>query len=185
MSVKKAPAVPLHHFEHKCCCSVVSDSVTSWTAAHQASLSFTISWSLFKLMSIESLMPSNHLILCDPLLLPSLFPSIRVFFNELAHHIRWPKYWSFSFSISYSSEYSGLKLFRCSANVWGLAKYTVVFLGHLGLSPVHFTPPVYSEWNQVHVFQVPLFDSLLHDFFFYVCFCCGKAQYKTYYFNHI
>ena len=75
----------------------------------QASLSFTISWSLLKLMSIESVMPSNHLILSHPLLLlPSIFPSIRVFFNELALCIRWSKYWSFSFSISPSNEYSGL-----------------------------------------------------------------------------
>ena len=85
---------------------------TPWTAAHQASLSFTITQSLFKLMSIESVMPSNHLILCRPLLLPSIFPSIGVFLNESALHIRWPKYWSFSFSISPSSEYSGLISFR-------------------------------------------------------------------------
>ena len=75
--------------------------VTSWTLAHQASLSFTISWSLLKLMSIESMMPFNHLILCCCLLLlPSIFSSIRVFSNESALCIRWPKYWSFSFSIS-------------------------------------------------------------------------------------
>ena len=80
---------------------------TPWTAAHQASLSFTISWSLLKLMSIESMMLSNHLILCCPLLLPSIFPSIRVFPSESALRIRWPKYWSFSFSIS-PKEYSGL-----------------------------------------------------------------------------
>ena len=84
-----------------------------WTAAHQASLSFSISWSLLKLMSIESVMPCNHLVLCRPLLLqPSIFPSIRVFSNKSALHIRWPKYWSFSFSISPSSEYSGLISFR-------------------------------------------------------------------------
>ena len=84
-----------------------------WTVAHQASLSFTISWSLLKLMSIESMMPSNHLILCCPLLLlPSIFPSIRVFSNESALHIRLPRYWSFSFSISPFSEYSGLISFR-------------------------------------------------------------------------
>ena len=82
--------------------------MTSWTAAHQASLSFTISQSLLKFMSIESVMPSNHLILCHPLLLPSIFPSIRVFSYELALCIRWAKYWSFSFSISPSKEYSGL-----------------------------------------------------------------------------
>ena len=87
--------------------------VTPWTAALQASLSFTIFRSLLKLMSIESVMPSNHLILCHPLLLlPSIFPSIRVFSNESALLIRWPKYWSFSFSISPSNEYSGLISFR-------------------------------------------------------------------------
>ena len=85
--------------------------VNPWTAAHQASLSFTISQSLLKLMSIESVMPSNHLILCRPLLLlPSIFPSIRVFSNVLALHIRWPKYWSFS--ISPFNEYSELISFR-------------------------------------------------------------------------
>ena len=88
-------------------------SLTLWTAAHQASLSITISWSLLKLMSIESVMPSNHLILCRLLLLPpSIFPSIRVFSNESVLRIRWPKYWSFSFSISPSNEYSGLISFR-------------------------------------------------------------------------
>ena len=85
---------------------------TPWNAACQASLSITNSWSLLKLMSIESVMPSNHLILCHPLLLPSIFPSIRVFSNESVLHIRWPKYWSFSFSISPSSEYLGLISFR-------------------------------------------------------------------------
>ena len=91
--------------------SVMSDSVTPWTAARLASLSFTISWSLLKLMSVESVMPSNHLILCCPLLLPpSIFPSIRVFSNESALRIRWSKHWSFSFSPS--NEYSGLISFR-------------------------------------------------------------------------
>ena len=86
---------------------------TPWTAAHQASLSFTISQSLFKLMSIRLVMPSNHLILCHPLLLlPSTFPSIRIFSNELALCIRWPKDCSFSFSIRPSSEYSGLISYR-------------------------------------------------------------------------
>ena len=87
--------------------------MTPWTAAHQASLSFTISRCLLKLVSIESVMPSNHLILCCPLLLlPSVFHSIRVFFNELALHTKWPNYWSFSFSISPSNECSGLISFR-------------------------------------------------------------------------
>ena len=86
--------------------------VTLWTATHQASLSFTIFQSLLKLMSTESVMPSNHLILCFPLLLPSIFPSIRVLSNESVLHISWPEYWSFSFSISPSNEYSGLISFR-------------------------------------------------------------------------
>ena len=87
--------------------------VTPWTAALQAPLSITNTQSLLKLMSIESVMPSNHLILCHSLLLlPSIFPSIRVFSNKSVLHIRWPKYWSFSFSISPSNEYSGLISFR-------------------------------------------------------------------------
>ena len=99
------------------CCvqslSCVPVFVTPWTTARQASLSFTISWSLLKLMSVELVMPSNCLILCHPLLLlPSIFPSIRVFCNELALCIRRPKYWSFSFSTSPSNEYSELISFR-------------------------------------------------------------------------
>ena len=90
-------------------CSVVSNSVTPWTAAHQASLSITNYRSLLRLMSTESVMPSNLLILCHPLLLlPSVFPSIRVFSNESALRIRWSKYWSLSFNISPSNEYSRL-----------------------------------------------------------------------------
>ena len=98
------------------CCSVAQSCLALcdlWTAARQAALSFTISQSLLRLMSIKSVMPSNHLILCHPLLLlPSIFPSIRVFSNELSLHIGWPKYWSFSFSISLSKEYSELISFR-------------------------------------------------------------------------
>ena len=87
--------------------------VSPWTAGRQASMSITNSWSLFKLMSIKSVMPCTHLILCRPLLLlPSTFPSIRVFSNNSVLHIRWPKYWSFSISISLSNEYSGLVSFR-------------------------------------------------------------------------
>ena len=95
-------------------CSVVSDSFAApWTAACQASLSFIVSWSLLKFMSIESVMPSSHLILCRPLLLlPSIFPSITLFSNESVLHIRWPKSWSFSLNISPSNEYSGLISFR-------------------------------------------------------------------------
>ena len=93
--------------------SVMSDSLRPQHAARKTFLSFTISQSLLELMSIESVMPSNHLILCCPLLLlPSISPSIRVFSNESALCIRWPKYWSFSFSFSPSNEYSGLISFR-------------------------------------------------------------------------
>ena len=109
MELSYDPAIPLLgiylekvQFSH----SVVSDFVTPWIAACQASLSIANCWSLLKLMSIESVMPSNHLILCHPLLLPpSIFPSIRVFSNESVLCIRWPKYWSFSFNISPSNEH--------------------------------------------------------------------------------
>ena len=95
------------------CSVVVRLFVTPWTTACQASLCITNSWSLLTLMSFESVMPSNHLILCRPLLLPpSIFPSIRVFSNESALRIRWPKYWNFSFNISPFNEYSGLISFR-------------------------------------------------------------------------
>ena len=93
--------------------SHVQHFVTPWTSSHQASLSITNSWSLLKLMSIKSVMPSNYLIFCRPLLfLPSIFPCIRVFSNESTLRMRWPKYWSFSISISLSNEYSGLIFFR-------------------------------------------------------------------------
>ena len=93
--------------------SCVQLFVTPWAAAHQASLSITKSWSLLKLVSIESVVPFNHPVFCIPLLfLPSIFPSIRVFSNESILHIRWPKYWSFIFGISPSNEYSGLISFR-------------------------------------------------------------------------
>ena len=87
-------------------------SVTPWTAACQTSLPFTIFWNLLRLMSIDLMVPSNHLILCHLLLLPSIFPSSKAFYNQLALFIRWPKYWSFSFSFSPSGEYSGLISFR-------------------------------------------------------------------------
>ena len=110
------------------------------TAACQASLSFTIFQSLLRLMSIESVMPSNRLILYHPLLLlPSIFPSIRVFSNELALRVRWPKYWSFSFSISPSSEYSGLISFR---------------IGRFYLCPLPL-PIVSSWWNLLGVYYFP------------------------------
>ena len=102
-----------HQFSSVQSLSCVQLFVTPWTAACQASLSITNSQSLLKLMSIESVMPSIHLILCRPLLLPpSIFPSIKVFSNELALRIRWPKYWSFSFNISPSNVHPGLISFR-------------------------------------------------------------------------
>ena len=101
----------IHQFIHQLSC--VRLFATPWTAVHRASLSITSSQRLLKLMSIESVMPSNHLIFYRPLLLlPSIFPSIRVFSNESVLRIRWSKYWSFSFSISLSNEYSGLTSFR-------------------------------------------------------------------------
>ena len=102
-----------YHFSPVQSLSCVRLFATPWTAAHQVSLSVTNSWSLLKLMSIELVMPSNHLIFCFPLLLPpSIFPSIRVFSSESVLRVRWPKYWSFSFSISPSNEYSGLISFK-------------------------------------------------------------------------
>ena len=111
------------HFSSVQSLSHVQLFATPWTTACQASLSITNSWSLPKLMSIESAMPSNHLILCHPLLLlPSIFPTIRVFSSESALPIRWPKYWSFSFNISPSNEHSGLISFRISLLPKGLSR---------------------------------------------------------------
>ena len=108
--------------------------VTPWTAAHQASLSITNSWSSPKPMFIESVMPSNHLILCRPLLLlPSIFPSVRVFSNESARHIRWPKYWSFSFKISPTNEHPGLIcLLRYLFKLAKIHDFTRIYAFHLG-----------------------------------------------------
>ena len=125
--------------------------VTAGTAARQASLSFTVSRSLLKLVSVESVMPSSHLILCRPLLLPSIFPSIRVFSNESALRIRWPKYWSFSFSISPSNEYSGLISFRMDwldllavqGNLKSLVQHTVQKHRISGAQP--------SLWSNSHI----------------------------------
>ena len=113
MLTASLPSTLCHQFSSVQLLSHTQLFVTPWTAACQASLSITNSWSLSKRMSIESVMPSNHLILCHPLLLlPSIFPSIRVFSSESALHIRWPKYWSFSFSITPFNEYPGLISFR-------------------------------------------------------------------------
>ena len=102
----------LNHFQFSSVALSCPTLCTPWTAACPASLSITNSWNLLKLMSSKSVIPSNHLILCHPLLLPSMFPSIRVFSKESVLHSRWPKYWSFSFSISPSNEYSRLISFR-------------------------------------------------------------------------
>ena len=116
--VSKVLSLFIYRLQHiPSCCWLVSQSCPflcdPWTAAHQASLSSTISLSLLKLMSIKSVMPSNHLVLCHPLLLlPSIFPSIRVISNDLALHIRWPEYFNLRFSISPSNEYSGLIVLR-------------------------------------------------------------------------
>ena len=129
----------------------MSNSATPWTAAHQATLSISNSQSLLKLI-IKSVMPSNHLILCCPLLLPSIFPSIRVFSKESVLRIRWPKYWSFNFSISPSNEYSGLLFFRTN---WGW-----IFLQSKGLSGVFSNTSVQkhqllgaqpSLWSNSHI----------------------------------
>ena len=122
------------------------DYVTAWTATRQVSLSFTISWSLLKLMSIESVMPSNHLILCHHLFLPSIFPRIRVFSNKLALCVRWPKYWSFSFSISPPCE-----LGRFPLGLTGLISLCprVFLLHHNSKASILGTQP--SLWFNSHV----------------------------------
>ena len=112
--------------------SCVQLFATPWTVTHQACLSVTNSRSLLKFMSIESAMPSNHLILCGSLfLLPSIFPSIRVFSNESVLHIRWPKYWSLNFSVSPSSGYSGLISFRIDWFDYGCAGSSILYTGFL------------------------------------------------------
>ena len=131
--------------------------MTPWTAACQASLSITNSWSLLKLMSIELVMPSNQLILCRPLsLLPSIFPSIRVFSNESDLPIRWPKYCSFSFSISPSNEYSGLIFFRVD---W------FDLLASKGLSSIFSNTTVQKHCNSsvLSFLYSPAFTSI-HDY---------------------
>ena len=144
-SINKVPSVQFS-------CSVVSKSATLWAAARQASLSITNFWSLLKLMSIESVMPSNHLILCHPLLLlPSIFPSIRVFSNESVLHIRWPKYWNFSFSICPSNEYSGL----ISLGLTGLISLQSKGLSTVFSSTIVWKHPFFgaqpSLWSNCHV----------------------------------
>ena len=143
-------------------CSAMSDSVIPWTAPHQASLSITNSQNLLKIMSIESVMSSNLLILCHPLFLPaSIFPSIRVFSNESGLCIKWPKYWSFSFSISPSNEYSGLISFRTDwFDLLAVQKTLKSFLQHhsskaLILQNFLYGPTltsIYDHWKN-HIFD--------------------------------
>ena len=134
---------------------------TTWTAVRQASLSITNSWSLLKLLSNESVMPSNHLILCHPLLLqPSIFPSIRVFSNESLLHIRWPKYWSFSFSISPSNEYSGLISFRMDWLDLLVVQGTLKIMYLLKFYPVWFCWKLKLNLLLYHYFQLSHFCSV-------------------------
>ena len=140
-----------------------------WTTARQASLSITNSWNLFKLMSTESVMPSNRLILCRPLLLPpSIFPSIRVFSDESALRIRWPKYWNFSFSISPSNEYSGLISFRmdwfddCWKNLlFTYFTYSSVYL--LIQDSQFIPPPIPSSLVTISLFSMSMSLFLICD----------------------
>ena len=134
----------------------MSNSVTPWTAGHQASLSITNSPTLLRLMSIHSVMPSHHLILCCPLLLlPSIFPTIRIFSNESVLHIRWSKSWSFSFSICPSNKYSGLISFRMD---W------LDLLVVQGLSRVFLNTTVQKhQFFSAHLFSGPALTSI-HDY---------------------
>ena len=126
--------------------------MTPWTAAHQASLSITNSLSLLKLMSTELVMPSNHLILCHPLiLLPSIFPRIKVFSSESVIHIRWPKYWSFSFNISPSNEYLGLISFRMDWLDLLAVKGTLNSLSNTTVQKHQFFSAQLSLWSNSHI----------------------------------
>ena len=125
--------------------------VTPWTAAHQASLSFTVFLSLLKLMSIELVMPSNHFILCHPLLLlPSIFPIIRLF-KELTVSFSWPRYWSFSFSISPSNEYSGLISYRLTGLIFLLSKGLSRVFSSTGVQKHQFFGTQPTLWSTSHI----------------------------------
>ena len=131
---------------------------TPWTAARQASLSYTISWSLLRLTSIESVMPSNHLILCHPFLLPSIFPRNRVFSNESALCIRWPKYWGFSFSICASNEYSGVISFRMDwLDLFAVQGILKSLLQHHSSKASNFSEGESFLLAAVHIVQVMTF----------------------------
>ena len=168
-----------------CCCSVsrVQLFVTPWTAQYQASLSFTISWSLLRLMSIDSMMPSNHLFLCRPLLLlPSIYPSIRVFINESVLHIMWPKYSSFSFSISPSNEYSGLISIRIDwFDLLAVQGTLMSFLQHHSLKASILWHSAFL-WSNSHIHtwllekQLWLYESLLAKWCLcFLIFCLGLS----------
>ena len=132
--------------------SVMSDSVTPWTAAGQAPLSITNSWNLPKLMSIESAIPSNHLILCQPLfLLPSILPRIRVFSNESALPIRWPKNWLFSFNISPSNEYSGMISLGLTGLISFLSKGLLRVFASTTVQKHQFFSTQPSLWSNSHI----------------------------------
>ena len=133
-------------------CPVMSDFAIPWAAARQASLSFTISWSLLKLMSIEPVKPSYHLILCCPLLLlPSIFPNIRVFSSESVFPSRWPNYWNFSFSISPFNEYSGLISFRIDwFKLLAVRGFSRVF-SSTTVQKHQFLGPQLSLWFNSHI----------------------------------
>ena len=132
-------------------CSVIFNSVTSWNAVCQASLSI-ISQSLLKLMSIESVITFNHLILCRPLLLsPSIFPSIRVFSKESFLHIRWPKYWSFSFNINPFNEYSGLTSFRMDWSISLQSKGLSRVFSNTTVQKHQFFSAQLSLWSNSHI----------------------------------
>ena len=133
-------------------CSVMSDSATPWTAACQGSLFFTNSWSLGKLMSIELVIPSNRLILCHPLfLLPSIFPSNRVFSNESVLHISWPKYWRFNFSIGLSNVYSGLISFMLTGWVSLQSKALSTDLSNIRVQNHQLLITHHSLWCNCHI----------------------------------
>ena len=137
---------PVQSFSH------VQLFATPWNAACQASLSMTISCSLLKLMSIECVMPSNHLILCRPLLLlPSIFPSIRVFSKESVLHTRWSKYWSFSFSVSPSNEYSGLIPLGWTGLISLLSKRLLRVFSNTTVQKHQFFSAQLSLWSNSHI----------------------------------
>ena len=132
--------------------SHVQHFATPWTAAHQASLSITNSWSLLKLMSVKPVMPSNHLILCRPrLLLPSIFPSIKVFSNESVLCITWPKYWGFSFNISPSSEHPGLISFRMTGWISLQSKGLSRVFSNTTVQKHQFFSTQPSLWSNSHI----------------------------------